>query len=251
MDDLIDRWVAGDAQAGGEIYRRYYARVRGFAIRLGQSLVDADDIAQEAMVAGLEGLKSGRRPDELTRWLLGIARHFSFRRKRREQAAVPDLPDPDSHGARTLAVRREMDELLEGTMEGLPPRDREVLDLRHKENLSRKEIAARLNVPIETIHARLERAYARLRGALSRHFTTMAFAPFAPVGLKEVLRLRPTFRDAVIARHLEERSEAEAAAKLGVPAATLRARLESAYEMLRCGPGADFSGAREEYRRAP
>jgi DNA-directed RNA polymerase specialized sigma24 family protein len=133
----------------------------------------------------------------------------------------------------------------------MSPRDKEILSLRHKDNLSRKEIAARLNVPMVTIHARFERAYARLRETLSRHFTTMAFTPFAPVPLKDILQLRPAFREAVTARHLDELPEAAAAAKLGIPAATLRARLESAYQMLGCGPGADFSGAREERRRTP
>ena len=53
MDDLIARWVAGDAAAGEELYRRYYHRVKEFVIKRGATIVDAVDIAQEALIAGL------------------------------------------------------------------------------------------------------------------------------------------------------------------------------------------------------
>ena len=62
MDDLIARWVAGDAAAGEELYRRYYHRVKEFIIKRGAHIVDAEDVAQEALIAGLDGLKAGLKP---------------------------------------------------------------------------------------------------------------------------------------------------------------------------------------------
>lgn len=250
MDDLIGRWVAGDASAAEEIYRRYYDRVRGFAVRLGENLVDAEDVAQEALIAGLEGLKAGRKPDRLTHWLLGIARHKSARRTRLKLETL-DLPDPNREGQKTALVRRELGLVLDQNLQKLPPLYRETLELHHKEGLSRAEVAARLQVPIETVHARCERGYAKLREALSHHFTTLAFLPFAKVNLAAIQKLRPAFRDAVVARHLEGLSEGDAARKLDLPAATLRARLESAYQMLRCGASADWSEARASWRLMP
>ena len=124
-----------------------------------------------------------------------------------------------------------------------------MLDLIHRDGVSRGEIARRLKVPIETIHARCERAYAKLRKRLSRHFTTLAFRPSTTVSLGAIRKLRPAFRDAVTARHLDELGEKAAASRLGVPVATLRARLESAYPMLRCAPTSDFKAARAAYRQ--
>jgi len=60
-NDLIDRWVAGDPGAAEEIYRVYYRRAREFARTLGARLNDAEDIAQEAPIAWLEGLKGRDR----------------------------------------------------------------------------------------------------------------------------------------------------------------------------------------------
>ncbi len=250
-DDLIGKWVGGDRRAAEALYQRYFGRVREFAHRLGSSLNDAEEIAQEAVLAGLEGVKTGRRPDRFTHWLLGIARHLAARRTRTEREGFVDAVDPRSRGARTLVVRREMNDLLERTLEDLPPGCREVLDLLHRDQLTRKEAADRLGVPLEAIHARAERAYGKLREALSRHFTTLVLGPAAlrAISLTEVRALRPAFRDAVFARHLEDLPESAAAARLGIPAATLRARLECAYEMLKCEPTADFKPARLEYRR--
>ena len=83
--------------------------------------MDAEDIAQEAMIAGLEGLSAGARPDRLTHWLLGIARHLSFRRKRQESdPALEHVVDPKRRSARSMAIRREMDSRGYKYVEGGP-----------------------------------------------------------------------------------------------------------------------------------
>ena len=69
-----------------------------------------------------------------------------------------------------------------------------------------------------------------------------------PVTFQAVESLRPTFRETITARHLEGLSVIEAARKLSVPVATLRARLDSAYELLNCKDDPDFSAARGEYK---
>lgn len=248
MDEIIARWAAGDAAAAEELYATYHHRVKEFILKRGVHLADAEDIAQEAMIAGLEGLKAGRRPERLTMWLLGIARHLSFRRHLPpSDDALREIVDPRRRSARSMAIRREMHALLERALERMTPSDRQVVDLHYRVGLSRKEIADRLDLPIEAIHARCDRAHGRLREALSRHFTTVALTDLGPVALKDIRNLRPAFRQVIIAKHLQGLSDSEASIRLQLPEATLRARLESAYEILKCDPQADFSKAREEY----
>jgi RNA polymerase sigma-70 factor (ECF subfamily) len=249
MDDLIERWIAGDAEAAAELYERYRFRVREFVITLGAKLFDADDLSQEAMVAGLEGLKDGKRPERLTHWLLGISRNLYFKKSRRGLAHLTDAVDPSMRGARTLAVRREMKGLLDRTLEDLPRKDRKILELLHRKGCSRKEVAAKLGVSQDAIHARCERLHDRLREELSRHLTTAALAQVErpPVSLADINALRPAFRAVLTARHLEGLTDVQASAKLAIPEATLRARLRSAYEMLKRDADDDFSLARREY----
>ena len=249
MDDLIERWISGDNDAAGELYERYRFRVREFVLTLGAKLFDADDVSQEAMLAGLEGLKRGKRPERLTHWLLGISRNLYFKKLGRGLEHLTDVADPQMRGARTQAVRREMQDLLDRTLEDLPPKDRKMLDLLHRKGCSRKEVASKLGMTLDAIHARCERVHDRLREELSRHVTTAALVRIErpPVSLADIRALRPAFRAVVTARHLDGLTDAQASAKLAVPEATLRARLRSAYDMLRRDEEADFSLARREY----
>lgn len=250
MDQIIARWVAGDAAAAEELYQTYYHRVREFIVKRGVHLVDAEDIAQEALIAGLDGLRAGRRPDRLTLWLLGIARHLSFRRPRpSSDSELNEVVDPRRRSAKSMAMRREMNALLERALESMTPCDRQIVDLHYRSGLSRKEIAERLDVPMDVIHTRCERAHSRLREALSRHFTTVTLTKLEPSGirLEDVRALRPAFRQVIIAKHLRGLNDREAALFLQLPEATYRARLESAYEILKCDAQADFSKAREAY----
>lgn len=250
MDEIIARWAAGDTAAAEELYSTYYHRVKEFIIKRGANFVDAEDIAQEALIAGLEGLRAGRKPERLTMWLLGIARHVSFRRSLpTDDEALRETVDPRRRSAKSMAIRREMHALLERALEKMTPCDREVVDLHYRVGLSRKEIADRLDLPIEAIHARCDRAHSRLRAALSRHFTTVTLAELdsGGISLQDVRNLRPAFRQVILARHLQGLTDAEAALRLQLPEATFRARLESAYEILKCDAQADFSKAREQY----
>ena len=250
MDEIIARWVAGDAAAGEELYRRYFHRVREFVVKRGATLVDAEDIAQEALIAGLDGLKAGRKPDRLTFWLLGIARHVSYHTARgTSERELDQVVDSRRRSANSVAIRREMEELLRRALERMSPNDRQIVDLHYRAGLSRKEIAAKLDLAVESVHARCERAHIRLRAALSRHFTTLAMSRHESEGvsLRDVQALRPAFRQAVTARHLQGLSDREASLQLQLPEATYRARLRSAYEILKCDETADFSKAREEY----
>jgi RNA polymerase sigma-70 factor (ECF subfamily) len=250
MDEIIAKWVAGDAGAAEQLYRHYYHRVREFIVKRGVSIVDAEDVAQEALIAGLEGLKAGRKPDRLTLWLLGIARHCSYKRVRPpSDDELDEVVDPKRRSAKSMAIRREMDGLLHQELADLSAGDRQIVDLLYRAGLSRKEIAERLDLEINVVHTRCERAHARLREALTRHFTTVALRKLEPeaVPLEEIRALRPAFRQVIIARHLQGLNDRDAALHLQLPEATFRARLKSAYEILKVEPDADFSKAREEY----
>jgi RNA polymerase sigma-70 factor (ECF subfamily) len=250
MDDIIARWIAGDSAAAEHLYRGYYHRVKEFIVKRGANVIDAEDIAQEALIAGLEGLKAGRKPERLTHWLLGIARYLSYDRERApSDDHLDEIVDSKRRSARTMAIRREMDTLLARALEEMTPNDRQIVDLHYRAGLSRKEIADRLGLGMDAVHTRCERAHARLREQLSRHFTTVVLDKLESrkVRLEDIRALRPAFRQVIIARHLKGFNDRDAAHFLQLPEATYRARLGSAYEILKCDPQSDFAKAREEY----
>jgi RNA polymerase sigma-70 factor (ECF subfamily) len=252
MEDLITRCLSGDAAAADELCRLYLGRIREYAVSRGATLNDADDIAQETLIAALARFKEGLRPQRLTWWLLGIARnlHRNLRRSPGKKLDEQALFEDGGRGARTVAMRKELNELLLRSIDSLPEGDRELLTMLHRQGLDRKAVAERLGLELRTLHARCERAHARLRESVGEHFTTVARRRMRPAGvtLEAVLRLRPAARQVVMVRHLQGKSDAEAMRTLALPEPTYRARLKAAYEALGCDGDTDFGAARKEHQ---
>jgi len=145
--------------------------------------VDAADVVQEAYLRALTYF-DGYRGENGKAWLLTIVRNTCFRWLERNRPAVVvsfsrDVesevenalasagseapPDPEM-----LLVQRRDAALLNELIGELPPLFREVLVLRELEELSYREIADVLNVPVGTVMSRLARARSLLKEAWNR-----------------------------------------------------------------------------------
>lgn len=127
---------------------------------------DASDVVQEACARALRYIGS-LRPGEGRSWFLTVVRHsyYDWRRKNHPAEIDPEAgdrideiedaaqPDPE-----TLALRKGQFDLLARAVESLPDNLREALVLREFEDLSYKEIAQVLEIPVGTVMSRLSRA---------------------------------------------------------------------------------------------
>ena len=122
------------------------------------ALQDADDAAQEAMIAILRGLRGLRDPAALFGWARAIAVREAVRVARRTEREQPDelahLPAP---GDPLLAAD------IKDVLTRLTPEHRAVLMLRDLEGLDERTAAALLRVPAGTVKSRLARARASFR----------------------------------------------------------------------------------------
>ena len=148
----------------------------GFARWLARDPVLAQDVAQEAMLRALRYFHAFRG-GEARPWLLGIVRNTWTDMRLRNGAeklpleAVADRaaegPDPEES-----ALAGDRRRHVAAALAALPLEVREVLVLREIEDLSYKQIAAVLDLPIGTVMSRLararERLAAELRGRLGR-----------------------------------------------------------------------------------
>lgn len=245
-DELIERWMRGDRDAGQALYDRYYRRAMKFGMALTRREMDAEDLAQEAIAAGLEAVREGKRPAQFTGWLLGVVKHVAWKRNRNDARKRPEDPrTPDRRAARAsrVLIEREMSELLERALGTLTEEERDLLKERVLESAPREEIARKRNCSLDTVDRKIARATAKLREQLSGHFTTLVLSGRPPTR-REVQALRPSFREAFLLHHVEGLPIPDVAARLGIPEETVHERLKYAYHRLRCGPAADFSGLR-------
>lgn len=145
---------------------------RGWVRSVARSMVGdgplADDVEQETWLVALRV-----DPAQVTTpraWLAGVVRNVvrglrrTEHRRRRRELARPGRESSPS--AAELAAACEARAALRDALDALPVQQREVLLLRHVEGLPPRRIAARLDVPVRTVHSRLRRARQALRGRL-------------------------------------------------------------------------------------
>jgi RNA polymerase sigma-70 factor (ECF subfamily) len=167
--EIIRQVRQGNRQAYGALVERYERLVRATAMRLTRDRHAAEDVAQEAFVAGLRQLDSLRDPAKFAGWLLTItARVAAKAGRRRVQVTAGDLDALASDRAEPLS---EESHALMQLVERLPVHERVVVALRYLDGHDMQQIAGITGRPIGTVTKQLSRACHRLRTWLQSEVT--------------------------------------------------------------------------------
>src|SRR2546430_15560097 len=135
---------------------------------------DAQDVVQEAFLRAFKSF-GGFHGSNGRAWLLTIVRNTSYTLLKKNRVADLTTPfdeeiytsDNESLSAATILERSEDAELIREAMDELSAEFREILTLRHQEDLSYKEIADIAQIPPGTVMSRLARARAKLKECLA------------------------------------------------------------------------------------
>jgi RNA polymerase sigma-70 factor, ECF subfamily len=159
-----------DADAFAVLYRRYARAVYSLVVRLLRDSATADDVAQEAFASVWRAARGYRRErGSAAGWLFAIARNAAVDTTRTRVALVvgelPEEPDPgplpDDEAIAEMEAFR-----VHAAVDGLPAREREVIELAYYSGLSQSEVADRLDIPLGTVKTRTRTALQRLAGVL-------------------------------------------------------------------------------------
>ena len=147
-----------------------------YARWLTRNPTEAEDLVQEAYLKGLRGFHAFRSGSNIRAWMFRIL-HNTFLTSRSGLGAVPPLsideqPELldqmiDCATPESRLLQRANSETLRQAIEQLPVEFREVLLLSDVEEMSYKEIAETLSIPIGTVTSRLMRARRKVRNALT------------------------------------------------------------------------------------
>lgn len=177
---IVERALTGDADAFGEIVQRWERRIFALSYGMLGREEDARDATQETFLAAFRNLRNFRGEARVSSWLHRIAVNQCITRQRRakvrNEAAIDDEEEKDASSfsapisysparaaesqQRSLAVRRAVN--------SLPVELRQIVVMKEFEDLTFREIAEALDLPLSTVKSRLYTGLKQLQMRLQK-----------------------------------------------------------------------------------
>lgn len=171
----VEKALAGDVDAFGELVRLYERPVFNLAYRMLGEPTEAEDAAQEAFLKAYSHLSRYDTTRSFKTWLLSITSNHCIDRLRKRRLIYLSLDEPlpphpaltsDEMGPEMAAIARERSQKIQKMLDELSPEYRVVVVLRYWYDLSYSEIAEMLNTSESAIKSRLFRARQSLAKSL-------------------------------------------------------------------------------------
>lgn len=148
-----------------ELVVQHAQTVFRYAYRLSGSVADAEDLTQETFLLAAKNIAQLEHPARAQGWLLAITRNAFLRQRR-----GPHVTLLDDMAATIVESQLDSDDtdeqLIQIALQSLPEQQRVMILMFYFEDMSYKDIARELGVPIGTVMSRLARAKAALRKKL-------------------------------------------------------------------------------------
>src|SRR5215467_16169081 len=162
------------AESFEELAMPLFASLYNFAQWLTQNRDEAEDLVQETYMKALKGFTSFQQGTNFRAWIYRILRNtfLTSRSGLRERVTVPidgedlELPAASDTPESEILARADR-QLVQNALERLPVPFREIILLCDVEEMSYREIAETLTIPVGTVMSRLSRARTAMRQLLA------------------------------------------------------------------------------------
>jgi RNA polymerase sigma-70 factor, ECF subfamily len=168
---LLNRVIARDESAIGELYDRHSRLLYGLILRILRDRGEAEEVLQEVFLQVWTRAETYKA--ELgapAAWLVRIARNRSIDRFRtnsvrnRTVVAAPQPPPVETPEAR--AAMSEQQRAVAHALEALPPEQRQLIEEAYFSGLTQSELAERFGLPLGTVKTRVRTGLMTLRREL-------------------------------------------------------------------------------------
>jgi RNA polymerase sigma-70 factor (ECF subfamily) len=153
-----------------DLYDRYSGIVYGVGLRVLRDTTAAEDLLQEVFLQLWRNPQSfNPERGRLAPWLAVIARNraIDMLRKRPQEQDIDELPISTGINLEDTTVQRLAVEKVRGVLAGLPPEQRQALEMAFFEGVTHTEIAAKTGEPLGTVKTRIRSALMAVRKAFS------------------------------------------------------------------------------------
>jgi RNA polymerase sigma-70 factor, ECF subfamily len=168
---LAAAFVAGDSEAGDALFARHAASLRAFLTARCRDPEQAAELLQEVALKFVSARPRLDPARDVRAYLFQAAANVwrdHLRKEMVRRAAPADTPG-ESPPADARLMATELRDAVRRAIAGLPPAQREVLELRHSSTLTFQEIAARLGRPLGTVLTQMRAALAKVEAALENY----------------------------------------------------------------------------------
>ena len=169
------------------LVEQHYRGLHWFALTLSRNAADAADLTQQTFLRWATKRSALRNPGSAKAWLFRTLYHEFLRQRRRTMREEPLPPELVDEAREDGFTRLDSTMALEA-LRALPAEFSAVVSLFYLRQLSYREIADVLEIPMGTVMSRLARGKAALRRALSR---PPADSPAGPGADGAVLGAKP------------------------------------------------------------
>jgi RNA polymerase sigma-70 factor (ECF subfamily) len=168
---LLDRVIARDPNALGELYDRYSRLLFGLILRILKNRGEAEEVLQEVFVQIWTRARTYNPAlGSPAGWLVGIARNRAIDRMRanavrvRPLEAAPVLPPVETSDKQASLGEQQLD--IRRALDALPSNQRDLIEQAYFLGFTHSELAARYSLPLGTVKTRIRSGMQALRGHL-------------------------------------------------------------------------------------
>jgi len=171
--DVIRQCLNGDTDKFSLLVERYKTMMYTIAYRMLGDQDAANDMAQECFISAFVGLKDFRHGSKFSTWLYQILMNKcrDYLRSGKNKVSVDDIAELRSDPRDTpeeSASSHQVSDAVQKALDGLPPEYREVIVLKHMEELDYQEISQILGASVSALKVRAYRAREQLRVVLEK-----------------------------------------------------------------------------------
>jgi RNA polymerase sigma factor (sigma-70 family) len=178
--ELVSLYIRGEEKAFEKLVQRHKSRIYTTIYLIVKDQYVAEDLMQDTFIKAVDTVKSGRYNEEgkFLPWIIRIAHNLAidyFRRDKRypnvvfeDGSNVFNTLDFSEDSVESIQIRQETHEQLREMIQRLPDVQRQVLIMRHYEDMSFQEIADATGVSINTALGRMRYALINLRKQFSQ-----------------------------------------------------------------------------------
>jgi RNA polymerase sigma-70 factor (ECF subfamily) len=182
--ELIAKALKGEQKAFERLMSKYQQMIHNLIFRMIYKKEDVEDLTQEAFIKAFNSLEKFDKQFSFATWLCKIATNncIDYLRKKKlstfsidkeiesdEDNMQFEIPDSNFIPDKNI-LDSERKKILQNAIQNLPEKYRQVIILRHQEEMDYEEIAEKLDLPLGTIKAHIFRAREMLYKSLKDKF---------------------------------------------------------------------------------